>query len=89
MLLVLMPQMGPLAAGMSAGSHEGGGERGDSETMCASHLQPCALKKARMERQTAKIAATGTRWTGSGAKEAASAWLVVSLLIMVLIKSGG
>ena len=64
-------------------------EREVTQRPRASCLQPCALKKARMERQTAKIAATGTRWTGSGAKEAASAWLVASLLIVVLIKPGG
>lgn len=66
-----------------------GEEREVTQRPRASHLQPCALKKARMERQTTKIAASGTRWSGSGAKEAASAWLVVSLLIMVLIKPGG
>lgn len=33
LLVLLLPQMGPLAAGMSAGSHEGGGEEGDSEIL--------------------------------------------------------
>lgn len=94
-LLVLTPQMGPLAAWMSAGSQEGGGEKGDSEGFCSSPKDHVCFSsaavctdKAWMERQT-KVAASETLWTGSGAKGAASAWPVVSLLIVILIKPGG